>query len=128
MQKEDGLTEKQTELLEALLKCETVKKTAERLGISYGAAKQRLYRIRRNIKTAEETLRYARELDEKGFNDIIAKIPACQTCKFLNDDGECKYSDDEIDVNGFDRPCALWQPGELKGEKGSLEGIEIEEK
>jgi hypothetical protein len=69
-----------------------------------------------------------KKLDEIGFHEILAKIPACQTCKFLNDGGLCKYSDAKINVKGFDVPCALWQPGELKGYKASLEGIAVEEK
>jgi DNA-directed RNA polymerase specialized sigma24 family protein len=50
MQKSDGFTEKEKELLEACLKYLNVKKAAKGLGISYGAAKQRLYRIRRRFK------------------------------------------------------------------------------
>lgn len=114
MQEDDAFTERQKELLDALEKCDTVKKAAERLNISYGAAKQRLYRIRRKFWLYTG---YLKELDRVGFNEIISKIPACQTCKFLKDDGLCRYSDDEIDVEGFDTPCAFWQQGELKAEK-----------
>jgi transcriptional regulator len=124
MQREDFFTEKQMELLEAIEKCETVKKAAERLGISYAAAKQRLYRIRCNIRLSEGTLRY---LDKIGLDEVLANIPACQTCKFLNNDGWCKHSDAKINVNGFDVPCALWQAGELKSFKAISEGIEVEE-
>lgn len=108
MQGKDAFTEKQKEILEALETCETVKKAAEKLGISYGAAKQRLYRLRRKFRLYTW---YLRKLDEIGFDEILAKLPACQTCKFLNDDGWCRYCNEEINVNGFDTPCSLWQPG-----------------
>jgi len=125
MQKTHGFTKKEEELLEACKEFLSVKKAAEGLGISYGAAKQRLYRIRRRFERATWFLK---ELDEIGFLEILAKMPACQTCKLLNDDGWCKYSDVKIDVKAFDVPCALWQPGELKGSEAILEGIDTEEK
>lgn len=104
MQKGHGFTKKEEELLEAIVKCGKVKTAAEELEISYSAAKQRLYRIRRRFQRATS---YVKKLDEIGFNEIIAKISACQTCRFLNDNGWCKYSDIRINVNCFDVPCAL---------------------
>jgi hypothetical protein len=87
MQEDDVFTEKQIQLVNAIVKYTKLKKAAKQLDISYKAAKQRLYRIRRNYRLAINTLRF---LDEIKFIEIIAKIPACQTCKFLDSNGNCK--------------------------------------
>jgi hypothetical protein len=115
MKKENcGLTEKQQSLLDAIVEYGSLKRVAVSLGISYSAAKQRLYRIRRRMRIAEGLLK---ELEKLGYDEIMAKIPACQTCRFLENDGKCKDSNDPIDVNGFDCPCIYWRQGELKGVK-----------
>lgn len=111
MKNEDVLTKKQEELLGAISKCRKIKGAAEELGISYPAAKQQSYRIRRNFRFAEQILKYLHEIK---FNELLAKIPARQNCEFLNDNGKCRYSNDKIDVNKLDVPCAFWQQSRLR--------------
>ena len=108
MTKENGLTEEQEALLNAIAEHETVKEAALSLGISYAAAKQRLYRVRQRFS---ETEKWLKELEKLDVDAILNKIPGCQNCVFLQDNGTCVNSDEVIDLNGCDSPCAFWKKG-----------------
>ena len=111
MTKDYGLTAEQEALLNAIGKYDSVKKAAMALGISYAAAKQRLYRVRQRFSETEKWLKAIEKLD---VDAILDKIPDCQNCCFLQGDGTCLNSDEIIDVNGCDRPCAFWKHGSSK--------------
>jgi hypothetical protein len=111
MTKGSGLTEEQEALLDAIVEHGSVKKAALTLGISYSAAKQRLYRVRHRYWKTEEWLEEIEKLD---INKILEKIPSCQNCSFLTDEGTCENSDDVIDLDGCDSPCVFWRQGRLK--------------
>ena len=112
MNSSEGFSKKQVELVEAIIKFGTIKKAAKSLNISYSSAKQRMYRLRCTYQNAVDDLNY---LEKINFYEILSKIPACQTCKFLKLNGKCRHSDSKIDVNSLDTPCIYWQQGELEG-------------
>ncbi len=63
MTKDNGLTEEQEALLNAIVEQGSVKKAALKIGISYAAAKQRLYRVRRRFWKTEK---YLKEMEKNG--------------------------------------------------------------
>jgi hypothetical protein len=111
MKKDNYLTKEQESLLDAIIEHGSVKKAALCLGISYAAAKQRLYRVRQRFWKTESWLK---ELEKLDIDKIFEKIPACQNCFFLTDNGLCENSDDPIDLDGFDIPCIYWRQGHLR--------------
>jgi len=116
MTKENCLTEEQEALLDAIVEHGSVKKAALALGISYAAAKQRLYRVRQRFWKAEKWLKEIEKLD---VEKIFEKIPACQNCFFLTNEGICENSDEVVDLEGFDSPCVFWRQGQLKKHNAS---------
>ena len=51
------LTEKRIELLDALLRCDNISEAALELGIPTGTARQRLYKLRKAVKSIREDLK-----------------------------------------------------------------------
>lgn len=109
------LTNKQKDVLEALVKFKKLKKVAEKLGISYGAAKQRLYRVRLNYQ--EATL-FLREWEKRGYDTIFVRFPSCQNCQFMEArSGRCKKEGIIIATDEDATPCAFWKPKKEMVEK-----------
>ena len=77
---EDGLfTSKQVRLIESVIKYNSLKLAAESIGISYPAAKQIFYRLRKKYREAKS---FEREVGPK-IEKVLAKLPACWNCKYL---------------------------------------------
>jgi len=103
-----ALTKKQKDLLEALSRYRKLKKAAEMLGISYNAAKQRLYRVRVNCREAKLLLR---EWKKKGYDAIFARIPSCENCQSMGTKSRrCKREGIKIATDIDTKPCAFWRP------------------
>ncbi len=73
------LTEKQKKLLDELVRQNNLKRAAEELDISYNAAKQRLYRIRRNWRLARNLIKFW----DENVKPIWLKLPFCHNCSNL---------------------------------------------
>lgn len=102
------LTNKQKDLLEALAEHKKLRKTAEVLGISYNAAKQRLYRVRVNCREARLFLR---EWKKRGYDAIFARIPSCENCQSMDARSRrCKREGIRIATDVDTKPCAFWRP------------------
>lgn len=104
------LTNKQKDLLKALEEYGKLRKAAKVLGISYNAAKQRLYRVRVNCREARLFLR---EWKKKGYDAIFARIPSCENCQFMDTKSRrCKREGIRIATDIDTKPCAFWRPKE----------------
>ena len=77
---EDGLfTTKQIRLIESVIEYDSLKLAAKNVGVSYPAAKQIFYRLRRKYREAKS---FEREVGPK-IEQVLAKLPACWNCKYL---------------------------------------------
>ncbi|MGA2435988.1 MAG: hypothetical protein ABSG25_11945 [Bryobacteraceae bacterium] len=77
---EDGLfTMKQLRLIESVIKYNNLKLAAENIGISYPAAKQVFYRLRKEYREAKS---FEREIGPK-IEKVLATFPACWNCKYV---------------------------------------------
>lgn len=102
------LTKKQKDVLKALVKFRKLKKVAKNLGISYCAAKQRLFRVRLNCKEASLFLQ---EWKKQGYDVIFARFPSCQNCQSMDaKSGKCKKERIIIATDVNAPPCAFWKP------------------